>query len=147
MKKTLLAVLLMVFGSILALQARDNYSHDVTTLPQAAREIIKKQFKAGVSVIKIDKDFGRVSEYEVILTDGTEVTFDSKGNWESVETSVNKSVPSYFVLKEIQTYVSKNHAGQKITGIEKKRNGFEVELSNGIDMKFDKAGTFTGYDD
>lgn len=146
MKKTLLA-LIMIAGMTIGATARDKYSHDVTTLPKAAQTTLKNDFKTGVSVIKIDKDFGRITEYEVILTDGTEVSFDRNGNWTSVETARDKSVPKAFVMNAISTYVKQNQPGTHITGIEKERSGYDVELSNGIDMKFDKQGAFIRYDD
>ncbi len=124
----------------------DTYAHSDEVLPEAAKSVIKKNFKAGVSVVKIDKDLGRISEYEVILKDGSEVSFDSKGNWKDVEVAADKSVPSAFVLKPIQDYVKKNHPGQNIVGVEKERNKIEVTLSNGIEMKFDEAGKFLKYD-
>ncbi|MDE7160186.1 MAG: PepSY-like domain-containing protein [Muribaculaceae bacterium] len=39
-----------------------------------------------------------------------------------------------------------NHKGASIVGIEKERYGYEVELSNGIEMRFDKQGRFVRYD-
>ena len=83
----------------------------------------------------------------MILTDGSEITFDSKGNWENVETPNNKSVPSFFIPKAVADFVKTNQSGAKVVGIEKERHGYDVELSNGIDMKFDKNGKFIRYDD
>ncbi len=71
---------------ILPAGARDNYTHDASVLPDLAKTIIENNFKADISIIKIDTDFGIVSEYEVILTDGTEISFDPKGNWDNIET-------------------------------------------------------------
>lgn len=145
MKKLILG-LLLIFGIGATASAKDNYSRDASTLPAAAQTTLKKNFKADVSVVKIDKDFGRISEYEVVLTDGTEVSFDAKGNWKEVETSASKAVPDYFVLKPIRDYVKKNHAGTRIVGIEKERGGYEVTLSGGIDIKFNREGAFLKYD-
>lgn len=146
MKKILFA-LIAILGIAVCTQARDTYAHDASVLPKAAQTTIADNFKAKVSVVKIDKDFGRVSDYGAILTDGTEISFDRDGNWENVEVSNSKSVPSAFVPKAIQDYVSKNQKGTRIVGIDKERNGFDVELSNGVEMKFDKAGNFQRYDD
>lgn len=145
-KKILLSVLL-VLGLATVAVARDDYSRDASVLPEAARTTISNNFKAKISLIKIDKDFGRISEYEVILTDGSEISFDSKGNWRQVETNAKTAVPRAFVLEGIRDFVKKNHAGQNVVGIEKERNGFEVELANGIDLKFDLNGKFIKYDD
>lgn len=137
----------VVFGFVCAATAKDTYAHDASVLPEAARTTIANNCKAQVSVVKIDKDFGRVSEYEVILTDGTEISFDRNGNWDNVETNNAKSVPAGFIPKAVSEYVSKNHKGTRIVGIDKERSGYDVDLSNGIEIKFDKNGVFLRYDD
>lgn len=146
MVKRLLIALAVIMSISIAAVARDSYAHDASVLPKAAQSVLSKNFKAGVSVVKIDKDFGRVSEYEVILTNGTEITFDRDGNWKNVEVGGNATIPSAFIPSQIADYVRANMSGKKIVGIEKERSGYEVELSNGIDMKFDKNGQFVRYD-
>lgn len=146
MKKFLISLLTLIGVAGFAC-AKDSYAHDASVLPQAARTVIDNNFKSKVSVVKIDKDFGRVSEYEVILTDGTEISFDRNGNWDNVEVNDAKSVPASMVPKAIRDYVSSQHSGQRIVGIDKERHGYDIELSNGVDMKFDKEGRFQRYDD
>lgn len=147
MKKKILMLLVAVLGMTSVAAARDTYSRDDSVLPKAAKAMIDKNFKAKVNVIKIDKDLGRIKEYEVILTDGTEITFDRNGNWDNVEVGLKGTIPSAFVPTAISNYVKKNLPDRKIVGIEKERNGFEVELDNGIDIKFNKAGEFVRYED
>lgn len=144
--KNLFLALLLVAGITFGAQARDNYSRDVKTLPTAALNTIGKNFKANVSLIKIDKTLGHVNDYEVILTDGTEVEFDAKGNLKSVDTANNKSVPEALIPKAITAFVRKAHKGQKIVGIDIDSKGYEVELSNGIEIEFDHNGVFKKYD-
>lgn len=145
--KKILVVLMMVVAIGLTTARADTYAHDGSVLPAAAQSVIKKNFKADVSVVKIDKDFGVVKEYEVVLTDGTEISFDSKGNWEDVEVAASKNVPSAFLLQPIQDYIKKNHKGVNVVGVEKNKRNIEVTLANGIEMKFDSAGKFIRYDD
>ncbi|MDE6562544.1 MAG: PepSY-like domain-containing protein [Muribaculaceae bacterium] len=144
MKKLLsiLTVIMCVFTA----SARGNYSHDPAGLPNAARTILKNNFKANVSHFKIEKDFGMVKEYDVVLTDGTEITFDSHGNWKDIEVRQNASVPASLIPAAIKEYVKQNQKKAKITGIEKNRSGYEVELSNGVEMKFNNEGKFLRYD-
>lgn len=127
--------------------ASDRYSHDASVLPAAARTTIANNCKSKVSVVKIDKDFGHISEYEVVLMDGTEISFDSKGNWESVEVNVGKSVPAAFIPTGVATFVKNAQNGQRIVGIEKERGGYEVTLANGVEMKFNRQGDFVSYED
>lgn len=146
MKKFLLLIAIVI-GVSTAAMAKDIYGHDASVLPEAARTTIANNCKAEVSVVKIEKDFGRISEYEVVLTDGTEITFDRNGNWKDVETNKAASVPAGFIPQAISDFVAKNHQGTNIVGIDKERYGYEVELSNGVDIKFDKNGRFMRYDD
>lgn len=138
--------LLAMAACVFSASARDNYTHDVNVLPAAAQTTIKDNFKAQVNHIKIDKDFGRVSEYDVVLNDGTEISFDSKGNWKDIEMRQSASVPSVFVPDAISTYIKHHQKNVTVTGIEKKKSGYEVELSNGVEMKFDSQCRFKGYD-
>ncbi len=144
MKKLLIifAVLIGVFTA----SARDNYSHNPADLPNSAQVILKNNFKADVSHIKIEKNFGKIKEYDVVLTDGTEITFDSHGNWKDIEVRQNASVPSSLVPKAIADYVKQNQKNAKITGIEKEKSGYEVELSNGVEIKFNSAGQFLRFE-
>lgn len=144
--KKLLAFIIII-TSVFAVSARDKISRNINVLPIAAQTVLKNNFKAGISFIKIDKNMmGSVDEYEVVLDDGSEITFDKNGNWKEVEVRSNKSVPSAFVLKEISNYVKQNQKNSKIVGIEKDRNGFTVDLANGVEIKFDKNGKFSRYD-
>lgn len=146
MKKLLLS-LIAVLGIASFAQARDTYAHDASALPKAAQTTIANNFKAKVSVVKIDKDFGRVSDYEAVLTDGTEISFDRNGNWDNIEVGNAHSVPAAFIPKAVQEYVGRNQQGTRIVGIDKERHGYDVELSNGVELKFDKVGNFLRYDD
>lgn len=147
--KKIIMALVVLFAGTAAVSAADKVYHDDSMLPAPAKAMIKKNFKAGVTLVKVDTDFGRVSEYEAILSDGTEVSFDRSGNWKEVETSVDKSVPSSLVPKAMAEYVKKNHKDSRIVGLEKKgtRGGYEATLSNGIEARFDAQGNFLRYDD
>ncbi len=146
MKKFLLLVAVAVAGCFAA-QAKDEYVRDVNYLPQTAKSFIEQHFKtADVSFIKLDKTLGKVTEYEVVFQDGTEIDFDGKGNWDNIEMPVKKSVPKAIVPAEIAKYVGKNYPNQRIVSIDKDRSGYEIELQNGVDLKFNKAGQFKRID-
>ncbi len=144
--KKLSLVLFIIAICVGFVSAKNNYSRDVSVLPQAAQSIIKKNFKAKVEIVKIDKDFGRISEYEVKLSDGSEITFDRNGNWKDVETGIDNRVPDAFIPANTRKFIKANHNGQHVVGIDKDRNGYEITLTNGIDFKTDKEGRFLRYD-
>lgn len=145
MKKlvVLLSVIMLTVGSM---AARDRVYNTSEPLPEAARNMIKKHFpKLKVNHVKVDKDMFS-TEYEAILSDGTEIDFDSKGEWDAIDRG-NKAVPEALVLQPIREYVAKNYPGQKIVDIDKDHSSYEISLSNGLELKFDRAGNFKRIDD
>ena len=116
MVKKLLIMIVAVLGISTAAMAKDTYARDASVLPKAAQTMIANNFKAKVNVVKIESDFGRVSEYEVVLTDGTEISFDRDGNWDNVEVGVQGSIPKAFIPQAIADYVKANQPGLSLTG-------------------------------
>lgn len=144
--KKLFLFLAIVIG-VASASAKNNYSRDVNILPAEAQTILKDNFKAKVSHIKIGKDFGHIREYDVVMTDGSEISFDKHGNWKEVEVAPSSAVPSDLIPNPIITFVRENQSKAKVTSIEKKNYGYEVELSNGKDVRFTEKGKFIRYDE
>lgn len=144
--KHILFIVALIAG-IFTASARGNYSREIGTLPPAAQTLIKTHFKADVNHIKVEKDLGINTKYDVVLNDGTEITFDKGGNWKEIEVRKGSSVPDAFIPADMKNYIKQNQKGSAVIGIEKKRGGYEVELTNGVEMKFDSNGKFVRYDD
>ena len=90
-----------------------------------------------VGILKVEMD---ENEYEVKLTDGTEITFNLAFEWKSIdcdESNVYGVVPTELVPEQISAYIATNYPNQHIDKIEKKANGWEIELSNGVEIEFD----------
>ena len=114
-------------------------------LPAAAKTFIQKTFPGQtVSYAKIDFD-GR-KKYEVRLSNGTEVEFDKNGNWDKVDCNYS-AVPASLVPTNIANYVKTHFAGAKVVKIDKERHGYDVELSNELELKFNKKGQLMNIDD
>lgn len=126
--------------------ASETVTHDASQLPAEARDVISRNFTSAISLIETEKSMGSVSEYEVTLTDGSEITFKGNGEWKSIDTPNNIAVPAGLVPTAIAKYVAEKHAGALIVGIEKNKKGYEIELSNNVEMNFDTAGNFVSYD-
>lgn len=104
-------------------------------LPEAAKTFLGKYFSK-VQVVKAEKDNGRRGmEYEVDLADGTEVEFKTNGAWKDVKMPKGNAVPAGIVPAAIAKYISDNFDGLTIEEISRKRGGYEVELSNGSELK------------
>ena len=95
-------------------------------LPKAAQAFITKYFPKD-QVKKAEKDNGRVS--------GAEIDFMSDGQWKEVKAARGTAVPSEIIPSAIVKYVDTNFKGQTIVEISRKRGGYEVELSNGSELK------------
>lgn len=140
--KKILVVLLMAFVFAGAARA-DKYTLDRSNLPQEAQEMLDKYFpKAKVGMIKVDRHLLKKTDYDVKLVNGTKIEFSNKGKWTSVDCKT-REVPEGLVMKPIRNYVNKNFADQKIVKINKKSSGYEVTLSDGVELKFNLLGSFT----
>lgn len=146
MKKSLIALAIALCCAVGA-QARDEVVRDVTYLPKPAQSFLTRNFKSEISFIKIDKTLGYITDYEVVLTDGTEIDFNRDGSWDNIDMPASKAVPSGLVPKQIADYVVKNFPKQKIVSIDKESHGYDIELQNGLDLVFDRAGQFKKIDD
>lgn len=146
MKKILFTLLIALSGALCA-NARNDFFHDASALPEVARNVINTCFKSKVSVVKVERNQGKIEEYEVVLSDGTEVDFDRHGNWECVETNVAKSVPVEIVPQPIRDYMASKQKGHRIVGIERGKSGYTIELSNGAEIRFNPQGSFLCFGD
>lgn len=137
MKKILLAAALLIAG-VTASQA-DNRERPITIdkLPAAAQEFLKSHFSGLTLAYAVEDPKLIGSEYDVTYTDRTEVEFDSKGEWSAVERRY-EAVPASIVPAQITDYVSKHFVGQTVRKIERGRYTWEVELSNGLEVKFNR---------
>lgn len=118
----------------------------VEQLPAAAKTFIQKNFPGRtISYAQEDRD-GLSKTYEARLDDGTEVKFDKKGNWDKVDCEM-KAVPAALVPATIANYVKNSFPGAFVVKIDKERYGYEIELSNDLELKFDKRGNLMNIDD
>lgn len=145
--KNVLLILVAMLGC-LSCSARDQYSTDASVLPKAAATILSTHFpNVQVSHIKIDKDTFGVDGYDVVLNDGTEVDFDSKGNLKEVDCNHNGKVPDALVPQTIRSFVAGKYPNQNIIKLDVKRRGYEIELQSGLELVFNKQGVFQRIDD
>ncbi len=115
-------------------------------LPDAAQAFIKEHFsEVAVSYVKQDRE-NLVSTYEVVLQDGTQLEFNSKGEWDKVDCKT-KAVPASLIPAAIAEYVQKSFPGQWIVKIDRELLGYDIELSSGLDLKLSKDGKVLSVDD
>lgn len=139
MKKVVL-LLLSVFA--LNVYAFADIPVTFAQLPQKAQQFINTHF-SNVGFLSAKQDDG---EYEVMLKDGTKIDFTLQGDWKDVDCHV-RAVPAALVPAAIAQYVKTNFPSNIITKIEKKYNGYDIELETDLELKFDKNGKFLYADD
>ena len=135
-KLTFLFVSLFVLN--VAVWAGNDKPIQVSEMPKIAQEFIKKYFAGkSVALAKVDTEF-MDKNYEVIFTSGDQLEFDKKGNWIKVDCE-HSQVPEAIIPVAIQKYVSQHYPDAKVVKIElTDHKGYDVDLSNGIDIEFDK---------
>lgn len=135
--------LMILAFAILALVLTANASEDkpisFEQLPKTAQQFIKTHFAdRTISLAKMDSDIIGKS-YDVIFSNGDKLEFNSKGVWTTVECGYSV-VPDAVVPAQILSYIKKNYPNITIRKIDKEdRGGYEVELSNNLDLKFNSS--------
>lgn len=117
--------------------ADNNKPIKVTELPVKAQTVLSQHFNnqkvtfASIESGIIDKN------YDVVLQNGTKLEFDKKGNVTEIDCKQG-AVPEKLIPQAIRTYLQENYFGQTVRKIEFNKNEYELELSNGIDITFNK---------
>lgn len=143
--KKLVFLLVCVFTVSTVAKADNEKPIQVGQLPTKAQTFITTYFKGKkVALAKQDSDLFSKS-YDVIFTNGEKVEFDKSGDW--TEVKCLPAVPSQLIPAAIRTYVKTNYPDASITQIERKRNEYEVKLSNRWELTFDSQMNVIDIDD
>ena len=110
----------------------------VDRLPEMVKTFVAQQFP-NQQIIFAEKEghFYKKAKYELGLDSGAKLELDEDGNWEKVENKVD-GVPAIFVPKKIADYIKSKYATVAVTKVDKEGDGYEVELSNRKELKFNK---------
>ena len=144
MKRLFLTLVTALF--VAGVAAADNRPISLDRLPQKAQAFLKQHFSGqDVKLVTQNDDLvGR--DYEVMLADGTKIDFSSSGDWHEV-TMRQGAVPASVVPAAIAAYVKQHYATTHIVRIERDRNNWELKLSNGLELTFDKHYRVIDIDD
>lgn len=133
--KKVVAALSLAMFTALAAHAGTDKSIPYDKLPRKAQQTIGQQFKERkVAIVKQETDWISKS-YDVIFTDGAKIEFDKNGNWTEVDCKPH-AIPTFFVPAQIMAFAQANYPNTKVSKIEKVRSGYEVELSNDVEITF-----------
>lgn len=145
--KKIMIVLASLFAFTFTAKASDDKPIKFDQLPQTAQQFVNKYFgDRTISLVKSEKDWAGNS-YEVLFSNGDNLEFDKNGVWTSIECKAT-AVPDAVVPKQIVDYVNNNCKDATIRKLDKERRGaYEVELSNGLDLKFNSSFELVEIDD
>ena len=140
MKKVILTFIAIVcFGLSTAMAQNTNANPAIT-------QFVAQYFpNATIQMVMPDDD-----DIDVVLNDYTKIEFRLNNEWKKVdcEHATNyTAVPATLVPEQITAYVNANFPNTLIKKLEKKYMGWEIELSNGLEVKFNNSFKVTEIDD
>ena len=116
-------------------------------LPAPIQTFVQQYFP-GQTITFAQKDLELTGwKYELFLADGTHIDFDTDDMWDKIECSLTNPVPTALIPPPVASTIQANYPDAMITKIDKERNGFEVDLANGLELKFNKQGAIVDMDD
>lgn len=109
----------------------------VNALPAKAQTMLSKHFNKQKVMLATIESGVITRSYDVVLQNGTKLEFDKKGNLTEIDCKQG-IVPSQLIPQAIKNYLKTNYAEHSVKKIEIDRKEYEVELTNGLDLTFNK---------
>ena len=132
----MIAIYCILSCNILASAGNDK-PISVNTLPIKAQILLTNYFgNQKVALATIESSVVNKS-YDVVLQNGTKLEFNKKGELTEIDCKQGV-VPVNLIPLSIKNYLQNNYPRQSVKKLEIKKNEYEVELSNGIDLTFNK---------
>lgn len=144
--KKIIAILagIMAFAGVLS--ADNDRAVSLDRLPENAKVFIMQNFpSAKLAYAKQERDFLEV-HYEVVLVSGEKTEFDRRGRWTSIECRY-ATLDKNLVPERIRAQVEQMYPGAEYRKISRDRREYEVKLTYGIELTFDKNFNLMGIDD
>ncbi|MDR1222962.1 MAG: PepSY-like domain-containing protein [Tannerella sp.] len=118
-------------------------------LPAVSRTFIETHF-TGVEITAIVRERdGTDIDYTVYLANGFDIDFTKSGDWDDVDGHSLPVPESILTLlpQSLLQHMASTFPNLSIVEINRERYGYEIGLSNDLDLKFDSNGKFTGIND
>ncbi len=140
MKKGLLLIAAIFSFGFAAAQDKKVEFND---LPADAINFVRQYFLvADITSVWKDTDYND-EEYSVIFKDGLKVEFNGEGDWKEIKVHRGK-VPDHVVPEKILAHVKATFPFESIKEVSRslKHKKYEVELTDGQELKFDEQFNF-----
>lgn len=116
-------------------------------LPAKAQIFVKTHFsEKEVASVLLDTEYIVQKEYTVLLKNGTKIEFDGDGEWKEVKAKTT-AVPVKITPSTILEHIHHSFPNTYVKEIKRTSRRYEVEISNGLELEFDKNGVFLKIDD
>ena len=114
-------------------------------LPEDITSFVKEHFPQEAITYAVKERKIYDTKYEIELVNGAKIEFDTDNVWDKIDCQ-NVPVPSTIVPMAITAYTQKNYPSIAIIKIKKKDHGYEVELIDETNLKFNEHGAIINLD-
>ena len=140
-------IALAILALILMMNACSDKPVTAEQVPVPIKAFIQQYFP-GQTITYAEKDLELTGyKYDVFLADGTRIDFDTDDVWDKINCPLTNPVPTALIPAPIATFIQANYPDAMITKIDKENRGYEVDLANGLELKFNKQGALIEMDD
>ena len=144
--KRLIVLLAGIVAFAGVVSADNDRAVTVDRLPEKAREFLNGHFAAEkIAYVKQERDFLEL-KYEVMTVGGVMIDFDRRGLWTEIECRYDMLDPDV-VPAPVREYVSSRWPEASYRKISRDRNEYEVKLSTGLELTFDRNFNLMEIDD
>ena len=135
MKKILFLVLALIVAIPMFAEERPI---KVEQLPSKVVTFINNYFEGTTITLAQVENRASLTQYEVKLSDGTDLQFNKSGIWTEIKRKKN-AVPASLIPEKIRVFVSATYPDAYIKEIEHDDRLYEIILSNNIEMTFSNS--------
>ena len=144
--KTMMIAICCMLSCLIHANAGNGKPINVSELPVKAQTVLNRHFKhQNVALVRVETGITNKT-YDVILQNGTKLEFDKRGNVIEIDCKQGAAVPGKLIPQAISKYLQNNYPRQTVRKIEFNKNEYEVELTNGLDITFNKRFQVTDID-
>lgn len=142
--KSIKAILLLAVMMVMSFNAKADNDQVITfdQMPAPAQALLKQYFADKVPlVVTVDWD-----DYTIMYQSGEKVEFDKQGEWKEISCRTTQ-VPDALIPEPIKTHINATFPGAVIVKLEKNLRGYEVKLTNGLDVEYSPTFQVIDIDD
>ena len=140
-------IALGIFAFMMMLTACSDKPVLPAELPATITSFVQQNFP-GQTISFAKKDLELTGwQYDVVLADGTQIDFDTDQMWDKIQATLTNPVPTALIPAPIVTHIQTQFPQAMILKIDKERYGYEIELANGLELKFNEMGALMEVDD